>query len=118
MAIITANAWFAFIFGISMQPLFDMINSLQVSTLLALTNINLPANAMKLYEVLVSIVGFELLPVFDPGFTETEPYSTRFDWFGVGSVNYLQALGSLLCLLIVLLLLMSIVSACIYREVS
>ena len=53
IAIIFSNAVVTFLFGITMQPMFDMINSLQITAMLPLTNILLPANIMTLYEPLV-----------------------------------------------------------------
>ena len=37
LTIIAANSWLSFLFGVSMQPLFDMVNSLQITALLPLT---------------------------------------------------------------------------------
>ena len=53
LTVIAANGWLSFLFGISMQPLFDMINSLQITALLPLTNLQIPANVMILFEVLM-----------------------------------------------------------------
>ena len=53
MVIISTNALLTFIFGVTMQPMFDMINSLQITAMLPLTNVLLPANVMTLYEPLV-----------------------------------------------------------------
>ena len=53
MALIAANSWLTFAFSFSMQPLFDMINSLQITALLPLTNVKIPSNAMGLFEVIM-----------------------------------------------------------------
>ena len=106
--IIEFNGVAAFVFGISMQPLFDMINSLQITALLPLLNIILPEPAMSLYKILVKIVSFDYFDPYDPGFTETEPYSYKFDWFGFGSVNFIDDLGTFLLFLITLLLIESV----------
>ena len=97
-----------------MQPLFDMINSLQITALLPLTNITLPANAMTLFEVIVSIVAFDFFPLANPGFTETDPFSAKFDWFGFGSVNFVEDLGTFLMILIWILIAQSIIAICIH----
>ena len=65
-----------------------MINSLQITALLPLTNIVLPANAKSLFEVIIMIVAFDFFPLYDPGFTATDPYSYKFDWFGFGNINF------------------------------
>ena len=89
MAVIQANAWVSFLFGVSMQPLFDMIYSLQMIALIPYTNVPLPANSMSLFQVLVAAVAFEYFKLYDPGFTDTPPYSEKFDMYGTGSVNFL-----------------------------
>ena len=89
-----------------MQPLFNMINSLQITALLPLNNIALPANAMDLFKVLVMIVAFDFFALYDywnPGFTGTGPYSDKFEWFGFDSVNYIEDLGFFITLLILIL---------------
>lgn len=88
LTLIAANGWLSFLFGMSMQPLFDMINSLQITALLPLTNIVLPSGAMDLFEVILTIVAFDFFPLYNPGFTETEAYNIRFEWFGFDNINF------------------------------
>ena len=102
VTLIASNSWISFIFGVSMQPLFDMINSLQITALLPLNNIMIPATAMDLFKILVMIVAFDFFDMYeyvDPGFTPTDPYSDKFDWFGFGSCNYVEGLGTVILLL-------------------
>ena len=122
VTIISSNAWLGFVFGVSMQPLFDMINSLQITALLPLNNITIPANVMVLFQLIVTIVAFDFFPFYDhynPGFTPTEPYTEKFAWFGFDSVNYVEDLGFFLGLLIVILILNTLIGlliqACTYR---
>ena len=91
-----------------------MINSLQITALLPLTSITLPQNAMSLFEVIVHIVAFDFFPLYNPGFTETEPFSAKFDWFGFGSVNFVEDLGTFLNILIWILIAQSIIAVCMY----
>ena len=91
-----------------------MINSLQITALLPLTNITLPANAMTVFEVIIHIVAFDFFPLYDPGFTETDSYNDKFAWFGFDSVNFVQDLGTFLNFLIWLLILQSIIAVCLY----
>ena len=53
--------------------------------------------------------------MYDPGFTETEPYSYRFDWFGFGSTNYVLALGTAINFLIALMLIKSLIALVINK---
>ena len=100
-----------------MQPLFDMINSLQMTALMGLNHISLPSNAMQLFKILVTIVAFDFFDVYseyNPGFTATEPYSERLSWFGFGSINYIEDLGFFLGLCIIILTVQTLVSILIY----
>ena len=83
--------------------------------MLPLTNILLPANVMTLYEPLVQIVAFDYVDMYDPGFTKTEPYSYRFNWFGFGSTNYVLALGTAINFLIFLMLVKTLTALLIHR---
>ena len=114
MALIAGNGWLTFAFGFSMQPLFNMINSLQITALLPLTSIKLPSNAMSVFTVLMTIVAFDFFPLYDPGFTETDPYNVKFGWIGIDSINYVQGLGTFLNCLIILLSIQTLFAIGIY----
>ena len=117
MTVLLSNTWLAFFFGISMQPLFDMINCLQITALLGFFDVTFPSNAMDLFKVLVTIVSFDFFDFYDtfnPGFTPTEPYSSKFDWFGFGSINFMEGLGFFLTLLIVMLLFQATIAILAY----
>ena len=118
MTVIAANSWLTLLFGVSMQPLFDMINSLQITALLPLNKIVLPANAMELFEVIIAIVAFDYFPLYDPGYTETESYSAKFDWFGFGGVNFIGLLGTFLGVIIWILVIQTINSVIIYFSIG
>ena len=87
-----------------MQPLLDMINSLQITALLPLTNITIPSEAFEFFEVILAIVAFDFFEPYDPGFTETEAYNVRLEWFGFDSVNFVGLLGTFLSFVIALLI--------------
>ena len=51
------------------------------------------------------LVAFDVLEQYDEvdfGFTPTDAYSEKFDWFGFGSINYVEALGTTFRVLIVI----------------
>ena len=98
-----------------MQPLFDMINSLQITALLPLTQLTIPSNVMELFDILISIVAFDFVPLFDPGFTETEPYSEKFAMFGFDTINYVQDLGTVLNALIAFLLVQTFITLVLHK---
>ena len=114
MTLIAANGWMSFAFGVSMQPLFDMINSLQITALLPLTSVVLPENAVSLFGVIMTIVAFDYFPLYDPGYTETEPYNEKFAWFGKDSINFIDGLGSFLICLFILMLAQTLLIIGIY----
>ena len=104
LALITSNAWLAFMFGVSMQQLLDLINSLQITALLPLTNITIPSEAFEFFEVILAIVAFDFFDPYDPGFTETEAYNVRMEWFGFDNVNFVGILGTFLAAVIIYLM--------------
>ena len=92
-----------------------MINSLQVTALLPLTQLTIPSNVMELFDILITIVAFDFFPLYDPGFTETEPYSEKFAMFGFDTINFIQDLGTFLNALIALLLIQTVVTVILYK---
>jgi len=72
------NLVLKFVLKESMSVLFGSIMSLQILAHLPLANINLPANAMQSFDIMVQVASFDYFPLheyFDFGFTETEPWS-------------------------------------------
>ena len=70
-----------------------------------------------MFGVIRTIVSFDFFPVYDyinPGFTPTEPYSPQFSWFGFDSINFVEGLGLVITLLILLLFFQAAVSTIIY----
>ena len=70
---------------------------------------------MELFDVLITIVAFDFFPLYDPGFTETEPYSEKFAMFGFDTINYVQDLGTFLNALIALLLIQSFITIVLHQ---
>ena len=97
-----------------MQPLFDMINSLQITALLPLTNIKLTAEMYTFFDIVMIVVAFDFFPLYDPGFTETEAYNVKFSWFGFDSINFVQDLGTFLTCVITLMIVQTLITLVIY----
>ena len=95
-----------------------MINSLQITALLPLTQLTIPSNVMELFDILITIVAFDFFPLYDPGFTETEPYSEKFAMFGFDTINFIQDLGTFLNALIALLMIQTLVTMILYKLTS
>ena len=91
----------AFIFSFSLQHLFGMVNALQFVAHMPLNTINLPHSCWKIFGVLIQVVSFDFLPypyggIIDFGFTETDAWSTNFDYLGYGSINFIENMGSIM----------------------
>ena len=69
---------------------------------------------MSVFEVIMTIVAFDFFPLYDPGYTETEPYNEKFGWIGVDSINYIQSLGTFLACLITLLIFQTILAMALH----
>ena len=92
-----ANFFLAIAFGISLQELLGLINSLQIVAHLPLNNVPLPANCYFMFDILVKIVTFDLFPMhqyYDFNFTSTEAWSNSFAWLDYDSLNFVENMGS------------------------
>lgn len=55
---------------------------------------------------MLKVVSFDYFPLFDywkVEFSDTEPWSQNFEWLGYKTTNFLQGIGSI-CILIILVL--------------
>ena len=65
-----------------------MINNLQIIIHTPLINIQFPGNAFMLYEVMITVATFDILPSDDilpdlfPNLDREEPFSDKFDSLG------------------------------------
>ena len=65
-----------------------MINNLQIIIHAPLINIQFPGNAFMLYEVMITVATFDILPtddifpVFFPELDQEEPFSEKFENMG------------------------------------
>ena len=87
------------------QVLYDGIIAVQVISHIPLNNINLPQVSMDFMKYVNKIVSFnnkDLYEAIEPNFTQTPPLNTNFDWMGYESMNFLENIGliALLCILI------------------
>ena len=72
--------------------------TLQILAHYSLANVNLPANALQAFDLMIQIVSFdyfEFTDVIDLKFSPTEPWSIPFDNLDYGSINFLESLGSI-----------------------
>ena len=90
-----------FISIIFSQVFATLMGSILVVQILAhvpLTDINLPANLLQTFQIMISFVSFDYFPPFeyiDAGFTEVWSWSPNFEFLGYDTVNFLEGLGSI-----------------------
>ena len=104
---IGANLFISFCFNISMNILYAMINSLQITAHLPLNNISFTSNAMETFQYLIDIVSFDFFEVKDHvafGFTQTDAWTYRFALLDYESFNFIENLGSISLFLVVYIL--------------
>ena len=77
--------------------MFGSINSLQIVAHIPLINITFVSMSYFVFDILIQLICFDYLPMelIDFGFTETEPWNSRFLWLGYDSANYVELLGSI-----------------------
>ena len=51
------------------------------------------------------MIDFDYIPIYDPGFTEQEPFNDKFGTYGIEYVNFLLSLGVFLWYVIATLIL-------------
>ena len=95
---IIGNFVAAFFIGYSLNTIYEMINSLQITSHLPLNNISFTNNVMETFDFLFEVVTFDYFDVsahVDFGFTETSFWSYRFKSLGYESFNLIKNLGSI-----------------------
>ena len=72
----------------SLSQVWGMVNNLQMIMHAPLINVQFPGNAFMIYEVMIPIATFEILPtdkiypLFLPGLPETDAYTDKFERIG------------------------------------
>ena len=90
------------------------ISTMQVASILPLSSITVPSNAMSFYKILATFIAFDFLPATDLGFTSQKPYNENFKWAGFSTINVISNLGNFFCLLLAILILLTIVSFAVH----
>ena len=108
-ALVGVNISFSFLFNISMNLLYSMINSLQITAHLPLNNINMPINSLIVFDFIKGVVNFDLVEVFDiveldlTVGSETEPFNDRFESLGYQTLSPVDSLGSINIFIVILI---------------
>ena len=75
---------------------FGSIMVVQILAHLPLTDVQMPANLLEMFQILISIVSFDYFAPFDyveVKFTELWFWSPNFEWLGYDSVQFLLGLN-------------------------
>ena len=86
---------------------FNSILVVQILAHLPLSEINLPANVLQQFQIMISFVSFDYFEPFkyiDVGFTELWPWSSNFAWLNYDSANFILGLGSISIYVVIWLL--------------
>ena len=79
-----------------------MVNNLQIIIHSPLINVQFPGNAFMIYEVMIQVATFDILPTDDwfpivlTELPEEDPYSDKFDRLNYGSVFTIMNMGTML----------------------
>ena len=96
-----------FIFNVSIQQLLSVVNTIQVVSHMPLMNIPLTGKSYFIFDILIDINSFELFPITDYvdfSFKKTEPWSEKFSWLGYETSNFIETLGTIFVIFILLLI--------------
>ena len=69
MVLLVVNLVLSVFFGLSAATMLSTISTMQVASLLPLSTITVPSNAMSFYKIMVTFIAFDFLPQADFGFT-------------------------------------------------
>ena len=87
---------------------------MQVASILPLSSITVPSNAMSFYKILAAFIAFDFLPDTDLDFKNQLPYRESFKLAGFSTINVISNLGTILCLVLSMLIALSFVSIAVY----
>jgi len=86
----------------SLNQVWGMVNNLQIVVHTPLINVQFPANAFLLYDVMISVATFDILPTDDvypylfPDLPENDAFNDKFDRLQIGSRYLVMNMGTLL----------------------
>ena len=89
----------------SLSQVWGMVNNLQLLLHAPLINVQFPANAFMVFDVMISVATFEILPtddifpMFFPDLPEDSPFTNKFDSLNIGSRYLVMNLGTMFVIL-------------------
>ena len=100
-----SNALMNILLAGSLSQVWGMVNNLQLLLHSPLINVQFPANAFMVFNVMVSVATFEILPtddifpIFFPELPDDSPFNDKFDRMNIGSRYLVMNLGTMFVIL-------------------
>ena len=107
-AVVISNLFLSIFLQSTLSMMIGSIVVVQILAHLPLADIYLPANALQSFEIMVSFVTFDYFSPSDYinfGFSDVPVWSDNFAYLGIGSVNFVDVMGSIIVFAAVELLL-------------
>ena len=102
MSAVASNFAINILLAGSLNQVWGMLNNLQLVLHSPLINVQFPANAFLVFDVMISVATFDLLPtdlILPELFTnlpEDDPFTDKFDRLGIGSRFLVMNMGTML----------------------
>lgn len=99
---LAGNAVINLLLAGSLNQVWGMVNNLQIVLHTPLMNLQFPANAFLIYDVMISVATFDILPTDDiypsffPDLPEDNPFTEKFDRMNIGSRFLIMNMGTVL----------------------
>ena len=100
--VLAGNAVVNILLAGSLNQIWSMINNLQIAIHSPLINVQFPGNAFMIYEVMITVATFDILPTDDfypyffPSLPERDAFSDKFDRLEYGSYYIIMNMGTML----------------------
>ena len=97
-----------------------MVNNLQIVLHTPLMNLQFPANAFLIYDVMIAVATFDILPTDDifpsvfQDLPEDDAYSDKFERLNIGSKFLIMNMGTML-LIFLLYCLLFLIYPCLFK---
>ena len=100
--VVAATFGFSFLFGLAMNKLWSMISTQQLFVMMPLFQIQMPANAGVVFNLIMQIAAFDYIDlsenIYELGVKPTQPIDANFEMVGLESQYLIVNMGTMLAL--------------------
>ena len=102
MITLAGNAVLNLLLAGSLNQVWGMVNNMQIVLHTPLMNLQFPANAFLIYDMMISVATFDIIPTDDifpnffPDLPDENPFTDKFDRLNVGSRFLIMNMGTML----------------------